>query len=107
MTCRCSTIPEEICNLGEGSCSQNDHCGEDDDGNCDLNLDGDGQGGLGKADGLVEILVCFRRSSSVQPKVQRHGEKLRNISNKNQKEGLGQNIDKCGDQRWSENLCLL
>ena len=27
---RCSNLPAEICDIGEGSCSSDDHCGEDD-----------------------------------------------------------------------------
>ena len=26
--CRCSNLPAEICDIGEGSCSSDDHCGE-------------------------------------------------------------------------------
>ena len=25
---RCSNLPAEICDIGEGSCSSDDHCGE-------------------------------------------------------------------------------
>ena len=73
---RCSTKPEEICGLGEGSCSQNDHCGEDDDGTDDLDLAGGGGDADADPDGLIEILDCFRGRSSLQPEVQRHGEKF-------------------------------
>ena len=62
---RCSTKPEEICGLGEGSCSQNDHCGEDDDGTDDLDLAGGDGDADADPDGLIEILDCFRGRSSL------------------------------------------
>ena len=46
---RCSNLPAEICDIGEGSCSSDDHCGEVDKNY--LSADDDGCHECGEIDG--------------------------------------------------------